>query len=218
MRPAPLFALLLIAAAASAPAHELPERLSGFPQVLVETTHGEFVIELEGARAPITAANFARLVREGYYDGTIFHRVVTGFVVQGGGHKTDYSETPEIEEIVNESGNGLSNERGTVAMARSEDPHSAGSQFYINVKDNPALDPRRDRWGYTVFGRVVSGMDNVDAINTIPTGPGGPFAQEVPAVPVIVRSMRILSDEEIGARAAAELEAARKALEESAEP
>lgn len=217
MRAAPFLALLLTAAAATAMAHDLPERLSGFPQVLVETTHGEFVIELEGSRAPITAANFARLVREGYYDGTIFHRVVAGFVVQGGGFRTDYSETPEIPEIVNESGNGLSNERGTVAMARTEDPHSAGSQFYINVKDNAALDPRSDRWGYTVFGRVVSGMDKVDAINTIPTGPGGPFASEVPAVPVIVRSMRVLSDEEIGARAAAELEAARKALEASAE-
>lgn len=216
MRPAPLFALLIVAAATAA-AHEPPERLSGFPQVLVETTHGEFVIELEGSRAPITAANFARLVGEGYYDGTIFHRVVADFVVQGGGHKTDYGETPEIPDIVNESGNGLSNERGTVAMARGEDPHSADSQFYINLKDNTALDPRRDRWGYTVFGRVVSGMDTVDTIGTIPTGPGGPFAKEVPAVPVIVRSMRILSDEEIAARAAAELEAARKALEASAE-
>lgn len=215
MRPAPLLALLMLVATTSAPAHDQTERLSGFPQVLVETTHGEFVIELEGRRAPITAANFARLVNEGHYDGTMFHRVVAGFVVQGGGHKPDYSEAPEVPEIVNESGNGLSNERSTVAMARGEDPHSAAGQFYINLKDNTSLDPRRDRWGYTVFGRVVSGMDTIDDIGTIPTGPGGPFAKEVPAVPVIVRTMRILSDEEIAARAAAELDAARKALEET---
>lgn len=215
MRPVPLLALLLLAVAATA--HDRPERLSGFPQVLVDTTHGEFVIELEGSRAPITAAHFARLVSERHYDGTIFHRVVADFVVQGGGYGTDYGETPEVPTIVNESGNGLSNERGTVAMARTDDPHSADSQFYINLKDNDALDPRRDRWGYTVFGRVVSGMDTVDDIGSIPTGPGGPFAKEVPAVPVIVRSMRILTDEEIAARAAAELEAARKALEAAAE-
>ena len=183
----------------------------------METNRGEFVIELEGRRAPITAASFAERVRAGYYDGTIFHRVVAGFVVQGGGHKADYSETAEVPAIVNESGNGLSNEYGTVAMARSEEPHSAGSQFYVNLKDNSALDPRPDRWGYTVFGRVVSGMETVASIGNIPTGPGGPFAKEVPSVPVVVRSMRILSDEEVAARAAAELEAARQALEEAAE-
>ncbi len=188
--------------------------VSGYPQVLIETSHGEFVVELEADRAPITATNFVKLVTDGYYDKTIFHRVIAGFVVQGGGHNTDYSPRTETAHIVNESGNGLSNERGSIAMARASEPHSANSQFYINLADNSRLNPREDRWGYTVFGRVVSGMDNVDRIASLPTGPAGPFASEVPAMPVILQSARLLTDAEVQARAQAELEAAQKLLEE----
>ncbi|MEL6949736.1 MAG: peptidylprolyl isomerase [Pseudomonadota bacterium] len=213
MRAATLIALSLSLACLPVSAQELPEPLAGFPQVLVTTSHGEFVIELEGRRAPVTAARFAERVREGYYDGTIFHRVIKDFVIQGGGHKTDYSPTPDVPLMINESGNGLSNEFGTVAMARDEPPHTATTQFYVNLKDNTALDPRSDRWGYTVFGRVTSGMETVEKIGNIPTGPGGPFAKEVPAVPAIVRSMRILTDEEVAERVQAELDAAREALE-----
>ena len=217
MTRAALLALSVLSIAA-ARAHDAPAPLSGFPQVLVETTHGEFVIELEASRAPLTAAHFAALVRKGHYDGTIFHRVVTGFVVQGGGYTADYEDAGSAGNVINESGNGLSNARATVAMARTEDPHSADAQFYINVKDNTSLDPRADRWGYAVFGRVYSGMETIDRISNLPTGPGGPFAQEVPATPVIVRSMRILSDEEIAERAAAELEAAQRELEALQQP
>lgn len=215
---AALLALTALLSAPAAVAHDAPEPLSGFPQVLVETTHGEFVIELEASRAPRTAAHFAELVRDGHYDGTIFHRVVAGFVVQGGGYTADYEDAGSTGNVVNESGNGLSNARGTVAMARTEDPHSADAQFYVNVKDNTSLDPRPDRWGYAVFGRVYSGMDTIDRISALPTGPGGPFAKELPAMPVVVRGMRILTDEEIAARAAAELEAAQRELEAVREP
>lgn len=201
---------------AAADRHE-GEWVSGYPQVLAETSHGEFVVELEADRAPITATNFVRLVQEKHYDGTIFHRVIAGFVVQGGGHKVDYSATTGTPTIVNESGNGLSNQRGTIAMAREAAPHTANSQFFINLADNSRLDPRDDRWGYTVFGRVVAGMDTIDRIAGLPTGPGGPFASDVPAMPVIVSSMRVLSDAEIEARAQAELEAAQKLLEEMQE-
>lgn len=218
MTRAALLALTALLIATAAPAHDAPEPLSGFPQVLVETTHGEFVIELEASRAPLTAAHFAALVRSGHYDGTIFHRVVAGFVVQGGGYTADYEDAGSAGTVVNESGNGLSNTRGTVAMARTEDPHSADAQFYVNVKDNTALDPRPDRWGYTVFGRVYSGMETIERIASLPTGPGGPFAKEVPAMPVVVRAMRILTDAEIAERAAAELEAAQRELEAVQQP
>ena len=167
------------------------------PRVALETDLGRIVIELDAERAPRTVANFLRYVREGFYDGTIFHRVVPGFVVQGGGFTADLVRKPTHPPIPNESDNGLSNRRGTVAMARTRDPDSATSQFYINLADNAFLDhrpPAARPSGYTVFGRVVEGMDVVEAIVRRPTGPAGPFPRDVPRPPVVIRSARVLEE------------------------
>jgi cyclophilin family peptidyl-prolyl cis-trans isomerase len=152
------------------------------------------VLELDAARAPKSTVNFLRYVRDGHYDGTIFHRVITGFVAQGGGYDAEFAERETREPVQNESKNGLSNERGTIAMARTQDPHSATAQFYINLADNARLDGAEGRWGYTVFGRVVDGMDVVDAIAAVPTGPGGPFRSDVPQAPIVVREARVLDE------------------------
>jgi len=151
-----------------------------------ETTAGNFVVELDAARAPLSAANFAQYVRDGHYDGTIFHRVIGNFVVQGGGYTLDGAEKPTRPAIPNESGNGLSNRRSTVAMARHDDPHSAGSQFFVNIVDNLSLDPAPTRWGYAVFGRVVEGMDVIDKIASVATGSKAPFGDDVPVDPIVV--------------------------------
>ncbi len=156
------------------------------PEVRLETTEGTMLLQLDGRRAPLTVKNFLALVEAGHYDGTVFHRVIPEFMIQGGGY-TPGLELKEVEDTVpNESGNGLRNLRGTIAMARTGDPHSAKAQFYINVVDNSALNPQPDRWGYAVFGYVLEGMDVADAIAALPTGPGGDFAQDVPAVPVVI--------------------------------
>ena len=140
----------------------------------VTTNMGEFVIEVFTDRAPLTAANFLRYVREGFYSNTLFHRVVANFVIQGGGHDaTTLKLKPTHDSVVNESGNGLQNKRGTVGLARGEPPHSGNAQFYVNLVDNPDLDPVPTRWGYAVFGRVVEGMDVVDRIGETPTGAVG---------------------------------------------
>ncbi len=183
-----LSGLSLVAHAAHAEDADIPP----YPKIQVETSHGSFVMELDGPRAPISVANFLAYVREGGYDGSIFHRVVPGFVVQGGGYDREFAELPSKGDIANESGNGLSNERGTVAMARMGTPHSANRQFYVNLTDNTALDPRAARWGYAVFGRVVEGLDVLDTIASLPTGPAGPFRSEAPQSPVIIESMRLL--------------------------
>jgi peptidyl-prolyl cis-trans isomerase A (cyclophilin A) len=163
-------------------------------QVKVTTSMGEFVIEVRNDRAPITAANFLRYVREGFYTNTIFHRVIANFVIQGGGHDaTTLNLKPTHEAIVNESGNGLQNKRGTVGLARAEPPHSGNAQFYVNLVDNPDLDPVPTRWGYTVFGRVVQGMDVIDRIGETPTGAMGPFKSDAPLKPVIIQKMEIVS-------------------------
>ena len=185
----------------------------GYPQVLVETTAGEIVIELDARRAPLSAQHFLKLVKDGYYTGTIFHRVISGFVIQGGGHTIDFTPKTGADTVFNESGNGMSNQRGTVALARTNDPHSADSQFFINLADNSRLDPRRDRWGYAVFGQVIEGMNIVDDIAASPTGPGGPFEADVPTLPILVESMKLLSQEDIAARAQAAIEAAEAELE-----
>jgi cyclophilin family peptidyl-prolyl cis-trans isomerase len=151
-----------------------------------ETTAGAFVLELDAVRAPLSAANFAQYVRDGHYDGTIFHRVIGNFVVQGGGYTLDGAEKPTRPAIPNESGNGLSNRRGTVAMARHDDPHSAGSQFFVNLVDNLSLDPAPTRWGYAVIGRVVEGMDVIDKIANVATGSRAPFGDDVPVDPIVV--------------------------------
>lgn len=165
-----------------------------FPRILVETSQGEFILELDGSRSPITVMNFVKYVRDGQYDGTIFHRVIPGFMAQAGGYTSDFDEKPIREPIPNESGNGLRNERGTIAMARMNKPHTATSQFFINLVDNPALDPNPRRWGYTVFGLVVEGMDVLDTIAKIPTGSGGPLASDVPQSTVLIESMKLIDD------------------------
>lgn len=160
-------------------------------QVKFETSAGDFVVQLDGERAPLTAANFLQYVNDGFYAGTTFHRVVNGFVIQGGGYTPDLALKPPRPPVVNESGNGLSNRRGTVAMARTGEPHSADSQFYINLADNLALDSKPTRWGYAVFGVVVQGLEIVDEIgHRATTSRGG--MQDVPNEPVVIRNVTVL--------------------------
>jgi peptidyl-prolyl cis-trans isomerase A (cyclophilin A) len=162
------------------------------PRVRFVTTLGSFTVELDAARAPLSTANMLQYVREGHYHGTIFHRVVGNFVVQGGGHLPDGSEKPVRNPVPNESGNGLSNRRGTVAMARTGDAHSATSQFYVNLTDNLALDPSPSRWGYAVIGRVVEGMEIIDKIASVPTGASGPFPEDAPLQPIVIQTASAL--------------------------
>ena len=164
------------------------------PQVRVTTSMGEFIIEVRADRAPLTAANFLRYVREGYYSNTIFHRVIANFVIQGGGHDASTQQLkPTHDSVFNESGNGLQNKRGTVGLARGESPHSGNAQIYVNLVDNPDLDPVPTRWGYTVFGRVVQGMDVIEHIGETPTGAEGPFKNDAPLKPVVIEKMEIIS-------------------------
>ena len=163
-------------------------------QVRVTTNLGAFVIEVFDDRAPITSANFLRNVREGFYSNTLFHRVVANFVIQGGGHDaTNLQLKPTHDPVVNEAGNGLQNKRGTVGLARGGSPHSGNAQFYVNLVDNPDLDPVPTRWGYAVFGRIVQGMDVIDRIGETPTGAVGPFKGDAPLKPVIIEKMEIIS-------------------------
>lgn len=157
------------------------------PRVRFETSVGDFVLELDTVRAPLTAENFLRYVRDGAYDGTVFHRVIANFVVQGGGYDAALAPRPTRAAIPNESGNGLSNRRGTVGLAREDTPHSGSSQFYVNLVDNPALDPLPSRWGYAVFGRVVEGMDVVDRIGYLRTETVDGFGADVPVERPVVR-------------------------------
>ncbi len=166
------------------------------PRVLLQTTLGDITLELAADKAPKTVENFLQYVDEGFYDGTIFHRVISNFVIQGGGYTPDFVKKPTRAPIPSEANNGLSNLRGSIAMARTSDPHSATSQFFINVVDNTFLDHRSQTlrgWGYTVFGRVVEGMEVVDKIRRVPTGRGGPFAKDVPREPVIIKQAVLLT-------------------------
>jgi peptidyl-prolyl cis-trans isomerase A (cyclophilin A) len=164
------------------------------PQVRVVTNMGEFVIELYPDRAPLTVANFLRYVREGFYSNTLIHRVVPNFVIQGGGHDaTTYKLKPVHDPVVNESGNGLQNKRGMVGVARTVSPHTGNAEFFVNLVDNPDLDPVPTRWGYAVFGRVVQGMDVIDRIAETPTGAVGPFKQDAPLKPVIIQSITVIA-------------------------
>ena len=186
-------ALMLLATFAGA-----ADKIPAHPQIEVVTTEGTFRMELVTAEAPRTVENFLRLVESGYYDGLVFHRVISGFMVQTGGYTPGFKSREDENTIVNESGNTMSNVRGTVAMARLGDPHSANSQFFINLVDNSRLDPQKapvnGRWGYTVFGYVVSGMDVVDKISLAETAPQGEH-QNAPIVPIVIKSMsQILGD------------------------
>lgn len=169
------------------------DKVPAHPHVEMQTSLGTIKLELDGRQAPLTVAHILKLVDSGFYDGTVFHRVIPGFMAQGGGFTPGLKLKQTTATIPNESGNGLSNLRGTIAMARTGDPHSANSQFFINVADNDRLDPAKDamrgRWGYTVFGIVIEGMDVVDEIVNSKTGPGGQFAKDVPMVPVIIKKM-----------------------------
>jgi cyclophilin family peptidyl-prolyl cis-trans isomerase len=169
-------------------------------QIKLETSEGNIVLELDITRAPLSVLNFMKYVREGFYDGTIFHRVIKDFMIQGGGF------TPELERkipnapILNEADNGLKNLRGTISMARTNDPHSATAQFFINVTDNPFLNhssktPRG--WGYAVFGHVIKGMHVIDKIRNQRTGPNGPFRSDVPMKMVLIHKATIVGEKPV---------------------
>ena len=159
--------------------------------IKLHTSQGIITIELDAAKAPVTVENFLRYVREGFYQDTIFHRVIGNFMIQGGGLSANMVNKATHEPIKNEADNGLTNERGTIAMARTADPHSATAQFFINVADNGFLNhraPTQDGWGYCVFGKVVDGMDVVDRIKAVPTSNAG-FHQDVPVDPIIIEKV-----------------------------
>ena len=181
-------------AAASGVAQETPAPASGpSPRVKVMTSAGSFVIELDQVRAPLTVAAFLGFVNKGFYTGTVFHRVVPGFIAQAGGYTSDLEPKPVTENVFNESGNGLSNMRGSVGLARTTEPHSGTSQFFVNLADNLDLNPRPTRWGYAVFGKIVEGMEVVDDIGHRPTGPGGPFDRNVPVEPIVIEAIQVLT-------------------------
>lgn len=167
------------------PPEMIPDNM--FPVVVMETSQGTVEVELNRMRAPITSNNFLRYVLEGEYDGTIFHRVMIGFVVQGGGYTRDIEEKKLYDTILNESGNGLENDFGSIAMARYDDPHSATRQFYFNMENNTSLNPNSKNWGYTVFGQVISGMEVLQAIAEVETGYSEALdAEDVPVEPVVL--------------------------------
>ncbi len=166
------------------------------PMVELQTSQGKIVIELNAEKAPKTVENFVKYVNQGFYNDTVFHRVIDGFMIQGGGMTKDMKEKPTSGKIRNEANNGLKNKRGTIVMARTPDPHSASSQFFINLVDNAFLDFTSEQspqtWGYAVFGRVVEGMDVVDRIAKVKTGNSG-MHQNVPVEPVIIKSVTLIS-------------------------
>ena len=165
-------------------------------RVLMKTLLGDMTLELDADKAPATVANFVEYAQSGHYDGTIFHRVINNFMVQGGGFDTDMRQKGANAPIQNEANNGLKNDRGTIAMARTMDPHSATAQFFINVSDNDFLNFSGENvqgWGYAVFGRVVEGEDVLDKIRVVPTGSQAGH-QDVPTDPIVIESVTVLSD------------------------
>lgn len=182
------------AACAAEPTPDAPEAPMTKTRVELQTSLGNVVLELDPTKAPRTVENFLAYVRAGFYDGTVFHRVIPGFMVQGGGFTPDMQQKQTQAPIVNEADNGLENDRGTIAMARTGDPHSATAQFFVNLVDNRPLNhtgKSMQGWGYTVFGEVVSGMDVVDRIARVPTGRSGPHS-DVPREPVVIERARLL--------------------------
>jgi cyclophilin family peptidyl-prolyl cis-trans isomerase len=160
--------------------------------IAIETSLGTIELELYPDQAPLSVANFVEYARAGHYDGVVFHRVIKGFMVQGGGYDERYNQRPTRAPIQNEAKNGLKNTRGTIAMARTGDPHSATAQFFINHGDNDFLDyPGRDGWGYAVFGKVTAGLDVLDKIATSPTGAIAPFGRDVPLKPVLIQKVTV---------------------------
>ncbi len=165
------------------------------PQVEIKTSLGTIVLELYSDKAPLTVENFLQYAKDGHYNGTLFHRVIPGFMIQGGGFDAGFMQKPVRKPVKNEAANGLKNQAGTIAMARTPDPHSATAQFFINVADNASLDfrfPTAEGYGYTVFGKVVKGMDVVTRIVKVPTGPGPAPHANVPLKPVVIESARLV--------------------------
>lgn len=180
------------------PAPTSPDAPAPGPRVMLATSLGDIVIELHPDKAPRTVDNFLQYAQEGFYNGTVFHRVIDNLLIQGGAFTPDLRQKPTRQAIASEANNGLSNQRGTVSAARMpSDPDSATSQFFINVVDNPRLDFSSDAspytWGYTVFGRVVQGMEVVDRIRAVETGPQEPFARDVPTTPVVIERVELLA-------------------------
>ena len=183
-------------AEATKPAEAAPAVPAANPKALIKTNMGDITIELYADKAPKSVENFLQYAKDGFYNGTIFHRVIDNFMIQGGGFTADLRQKPTRPSIPNEAKNGLSNKRGTVAMARTPDPNSATAQFFINLVDNRNLDfvsdERAETWGYAVFGNVIGGMEVVDKIKAIPTGPKGPFRSDVPTTDVVIEKVEIL--------------------------
>ncbi len=170
--------------------------MSNMPVVELETSMGNITIELNEEKAPKTVENFLSYVKSGHYEGTIFHRIIDGFMIQGGGMDAEMNEKKTNAPVENEADNGLKNDKGTIAMARTQDPHSATSQFFINVKDNDFLNhtgKNAQGWGYTVFGKVTSGMDVIEKMRGVPTGRFGMHA-DVPKTPVTINSAKVISE------------------------
>ncbi|MBI3344226.1 MAG: peptidyl-prolyl cis-trans isomerase [Gammaproteobacteria bacterium] len=188
-------AVFMLCALAVPPLGAAPSKNIKPVQIALTTSMGKIVLELDEKKAPKTVANFLGYVKKGHYNGLIFHRVISSFMIQGGGFDKNMEEKPAAAPIENEADNGLANLRGTIAMARTNDPHSATAQFFINVADNPMLDFKSKTvqgWGYAVFGKVVAGMDVVDKIREVPTGSKGIF-QDVPQTPVIIEKVEIVN-------------------------
>jgi cyclophilin family peptidyl-prolyl cis-trans isomerase len=184
------------APSAEEPAGETaPVPTGGNPMVEMRTSMGTMKIELYPDKSPKTVENFLQYAREGFYDGTVFHRVIEGFMIQGGGFTPDMTEKATRAPVENEASNGLKNVRGSLAMARTNDPHSASAQFFINTVDNPFLDFQSETvqgWGYAVFGQVVAGLETLDAIKKVQTASRGPH-DDVPRDPVVIESVRVLN-------------------------
>ena len=173
------------------------------PQVEIKTNMGTITLELYPDKAPKTVENFLQYVKDGHFKGTIFHRVINGFMIQGGGFTTDFVQKKTRPPVQNEANNGLKNDVGTIAMARTSDPQSATAQFFINHKNNDFLNytgPTPQGWGYTVFGKVIKGVDVVNKIAALETGPTGPFQSDVPRKPVVIEDAKILSPEKPAAK------------------
>lgn len=166
-------------------------------KMLIQTSMGDITIELDREHAPKTVENFVNYISKGFFDGTVFHRVIPNFMIQGGGFTEDLKQKATDAPIQNEANNGLKNKRGTIAMARTSDPHSATAQFFINTVDNDFLNhtsPTGSGWGYTVFGKVTQGLDVVDAIGKVSTGSSGMFSSDVPKTPVVIKKITLVPD------------------------
>lgn len=189
------FALISISALVLILSGDFAQARSGAPRVELDTSMGKIVLELNAKKAPGTVKNFLQYVKDKHYDGTIFHRIIDNFMVQGGGFTADYKKKAGRDPIKNEADNGLKNLKGTIAMARTPNPHSGSNQFFINVNDNTFLNHKEKSmrgWGYCVFGKVVKGLDIVMKMGKVRTGRGGPFPKDVPQETVLIKKARLL--------------------------